>query len=257
MPVRNTALVRRAWSILIVSVCSVLAATPLASPSALADTTTRPFVLPIPADTTWVVCQGYNGEITHDEVPALDLSLAPSSAGPKGCVMSTKYTSAGSEVFSPAAGTAHRSSGCCGDDFVCVDLDSGGSVAIGHLDHRVPDGTRVRTSERLGTVAWPARSNGHYAHIHIQAHPAPGCMEGSGAVPFDSAHGFKFVCGPNLSHSGETNQYSGVRLTRCDRGGTSDAKDDGPSQRELQRVGGPLTSVLETWLSTLADRWIV
>lgn len=254
MLARNLFVVRRAW--IVVALGLVLAPAALGDSQTQAVESTRPFVLPIPSGTTWVVCQGYNGQISHDQVAALDLSLAPSAVGPRGCRMSTKYTSAGSEVFSPAAGTAYRASGCCGDDFICVDLDSGGSVAIGHLDHRLPHGTRVRTSDRLGTVAWPGPANGHYAHIHIQAHPAPGCMEGSEAVPLDRSHGFKFACGPNLPYSGETNQYSGVRLTRCGSGGTSDAKGVGRSPSETRKADQHLSSALMTWLSTLAQRWI-
>jgi hypothetical protein len=180
-----------------------------------ARASSRPLAVPIPPGETWFVCQGYSGSLTHAGVTALDLSRAPDSPGPRGCMKSSKYLSAGSEVVSPAAGVAHRVSGCCGDDFVCVDLDSGGSIAIGHLDHRIRDGTRVRTVDRLGTVAWPSPANGDYAHLHLQAHPAPGCMEGSEAVPFDSEHGFRFACNPDLSFSGEINEHSGIALSRC------------------------------------------
>jgi len=132
---------------------------------------------------------------------------------------SSKYTSAGSIVSSPAAGTAYRWPGCCGDDFVCVNLDSGGSVALGHLDNRIASGTRVATGAPVGTVAWPHRSNGDYAHIHIQVHGQPNCTKGSAPLALDVAHGFKFACTPDLPYSGAANQYSGLAVRRCKSSG--------------------------------------
>ena len=129
----------------------------------------------------------------------------------------SKYSSAGAVVSAPAAGTAHRWPGCCGDDFVCINLDSGGSMAIGHLTDRVPSGTRVPTGGRIGTVAWPHSSNGDYAHIHVQVHQSPNCTEGSDPVAFDVAHGFKWSCMPDLPYSGALNQYSGLAVSRCSK----------------------------------------
>ena len=206
----------------------------------------RPFVLPIPPNQTWYVCQGYAGDVTHEGVIALDFSLAPSSAGSKGCMAGTKYSSAGSVVSSPGAGTAKRWPGCCGDDFICVNLDSGGSVAIGHLDNRVPDGTRVGTAERVGTVAWPNSSNGNYAHIHVQAHQDWDCTKGGDPVAFDTAHGFKWQCTPDLPYVGGDNQYSDLAVRRCpvpvsDDGNGPRATPDRDSRhraRERDRLGG-------------------
>lgn len=233
MAVLNYLVKRSTLLVMLVTIVGVLTPTLPSVAPAPADASTRPFTVPIPAGDTWYVCQGYNGEMTHRGVPALDLSLARESAGPNGCLMATKYTSAGSEVISPAAGTAYRTSGCCGDDFVCVDLDSGGSVAVGHLHNRVRDGSRVGTADRLGIVAWPGPENGHYAHIHIQAHPVPGCMKNSKAVPFDSANGFRFACTQNLTYSGEPNQYSGLALTRCGDGASNPkATRDGEARQD-------------------------
>ena len=187
----------------------------LGNAGAALTTPTRALELPIPPGQTWYVCQGYNGPITHGGAPALDLSIEHRSAGPEGCLAGSKYSSAGSIVTSPGDGTARRWPGCCGDDFVCVDLDSGGSVAIGHLSNRVPDGARVASGSRIGTVAWPHRSNGDFAHVHVQAHPAWGCTEGGDPVAFDVAHGFKWGCTPDLPYSGAVNQYSGLAVQRC------------------------------------------
>ena len=202
-------------------------------------------VLPIPPGQTWHVCQGYNGELTHSGIPALDLSRARQSIGSKGCRAGSKFSSAGSVVGSPAAGTAYRWPGCCGDDFVCVNFDSGGSAAIGHLSNRVRDGSRVTTGGRLGTVAWPHPWNGNYAHIHVQVHAGPNCTEGSDPVAFDVAHGFRWACIPDLPYSGAPNQYAGLSVSRCDPA-------EGAAEREDAElgvgIGGP------SWLAMMIVR---
>ena len=200
---------------------------PSVSAEQLGDST-RSLVLPIPANETWYVCQGYNGKLTHEGMASIDLSLDPRSPGPKGCMKGTKFTSAGSVVSSPSAGTAYRWPGCCGDDFVCVNFDSGGSAAIGHLSNRVKNGTRVGTGSSIGTVAWPHRSNGDYAHIHVQIHMEHDCTEGSDPVPVDVTHGFNWLCTPNLPNSGEINQYSGLAVNRC----RSSAKEKGQEPKQ-------------------------
>ncbi len=225
---------------------AVLVALALTTPPAIphAGASTRPFVLPIPPGQTWYVCQGYNAQLTHAATVALDLSLERRSAGSRGCTAGSKYSSAGSVVSSPAAGSAFRWPGCCGDDFVCVNLDSGGSVALGHLSNRIASGTRVATGARVGTVAWPQASNGDYAHIHVQAHPVAGCTEGSDPVAFDVAHGFKWACTPDLPYSGAVNQYSGLAVSRCagadtgERQAVAAVEDDEP----------PTTSWFMSWL---------
>lgn len=193
-------------------------------------------VLPIPPDQKWYVCQGYEGQITHEGTPALDLSRDPGSPGPQGCMAGSKYSSAGSVVSSPATGTAYRWPGCCGHDFVCINIDSGGSVAIGHLSKRIASGTRVEIGARIGSVAWPHPANGDYAHIHVQAHPSPDCTEGEDPVAFDTAHGFKWQCTPNLPYSGAVNQYSGLAVERCPSPGSTTRKtNNAPSPRDRGR----------------------
>jgi hypothetical protein len=207
------------WIIVVVGLVALALATLTSGYLSEARASTRPFVLPIPPGQTWYVCQGYNGQVTHAGVPALDLSLEPSAIGSRGCMAGSKYSSAGSVVSAPAAGTAYRWPGCCGDDFVCVNLDSGGSVALGHLSNRIASGARVATGARIGTVAWPHPSNGDYAHIHIQVHSQPNCTEGSAPVAFDVAHGFRWACTPDLPYAGVTNQYSDLSVRRCDSSG--------------------------------------
>ena len=239
---------RSAWALGVLAASLMVLIGPSLAGSSRATASPTILVLPIPPGETWHVCQGYNGELTHDGIPALDLSRARQSIGSKGCKAGSKFSSAGSVVSSPAAGTAYRWPGCCGDDFVCVNFDSGGSAAIGHLSERVPDGTRVATGARIGTVAWPHTSNGNYAHIHVQVHAGPDCTEGSDPVAFDVAHGFRWACNPDLPYSGEPNQYAGLSVSRCSAAGGVREKKAEP---ELDAgIGGP------TWLAAMVARSI-
>lgn len=195
--------------------------------SDLSSSSIRPLVLPIPENQTWFVCQGYNGPLTHEGVPALDLSRDRGSPGPRGCMAGSKYSSAGSVVNSPATGIVYRWPGCCGHDFICINFDTGGSAAIGHLSNRVASGTRVETGSRIGTVSWPRPANGDYAHIHVQVHSTPNCTEGNDPVAFDVSEGFKWQCTPNLPYSGAVNQYSGLAVKRCGSSGNQDGEQQG------------------------------
>jgi hypothetical protein len=116
-------------------------------------------------------------------------------------------------------------------DFVCVDLDRGGSVALGHigpLDMLPPIGTRVIAGERLGTVNPPGSTTnqGGYAHIHVQLFPRPRCPGPGGpgrgdSIPFDDAHDSRFWgatgCEPDLPYDPDpahVSQWRGQALTR-------------------------------------------
>ncbi len=104
---------RRAWAFAAALACVVALTSPapVSPPAVAAASPTRPLVLPIPPGETWYVCQGYHGGVTHTETLALDLSVAPRSVGPRGCMARTRYSSAGATVSSPTSGTAHRRPG--------------------------------------------------------------------------------------------------------------------------------------------------
>ena len=172
---------------------------------------------------------------------------------------STKYSSAGSVVTSPGSGIAYRTSGCCGRDFVCVNLDAGGSVALGHLSDRIWSGAKVDAGDRVGIVAWPDHANGDYAHIHIQAHSGFGCMGDGEAVPFDRAHGFKFRCVRELPYSGDVNQYSGLPLQHCSPDpGPRRVREPGPRFTRAMRVAWTATMLLRgmTWVREAVAEWM-
>lgn len=186
-----------------------------------------PLLLPFPIGQTWYICQGYNGQISHQRIPALDLSIDPNSQlTPNGCNPSTANASTGKQVTAPANGTAYR----VNTDMVCINFDSGGgSALIGHVTSasRPASGTHVVALQGIGYLAPPGYgSNGGYAHIHIQAYSQPGCGSAP-PVPFDDAHQARFQCAPDLHFNSDptvTNQYGGVNglyLSSCGIGSTS------------------------------------
>ena len=166
--------------------------------------------LPFPAGETWWVCQGYNGQISHKGIPALDLTVRQQDVGTSGCYGDTN-ASANRSVTAPGSGTAIPN----GPDGVCLNLDSGKSMWIGHLIDRVSG--KVEQGGNLGKVE-PANSrspNGGYAHIHVEIHPGLGCATSGAPIPFDDAHGTRFAGAPNMPYDGTVkNQYSGQALTR-------------------------------------------
>jgi hypothetical protein len=159
------------------------------------------------------VCQGYHGQITHQDVLAFDLTVE-SSAGNDGC-WGDQDASTGQLVFSPVTGTAERK----GPDkeFVCVTRASGGSLLIGHLDpgSRIKDGSQVTAGvTMLGSLrgSSPDTAQGGYAHIHIEAHARAHCAGDS--VAFTANKGFRFKGSPDFANKGEPNQWSGSQLVR-------------------------------------------
>ena len=166
----------------------------------------RTMFLPFPAGQIWWVCQGYNGQVSHQNIAALDLSVAPDAMGSIGCTPATANASTGRSVIAPGSGHAYH----VNSDMVCINFDAGGSVLVGHIGNRVAGRTHVTGgSTVLGQVNPPGSANGGYAHIHIQAYSTSGCGTAPKA-PFDTAHGARFECNQNLAYSGQVDQYSGI-----------------------------------------------
>jgi hypothetical protein len=153
------------------------------------------------------VCQGYKGTISHGNVYALDLTTRKNDVGSTGCYGDINASAARS-VVAPAAGNSIP----IGNDLICLNLDSGKSMLLGHLTKRSTG--RVSSGAVIGKVADAASANGGYAHIHVQIHSNSGCAGGGPTVPFDDAHGTRFVTAPNLPDVGGVNQHRGTALTK-------------------------------------------
>src|SRR3990170_166817 len=164
----------------------------LLRPNDLVRAVPSPMQLPFSPSQTWYVCQGYFGTISHNNVYALDLTTDPNGVGPNGCFGDINYSS-GKAVKAPASGAVVQ----IGATFTCLNFDAGGSMLIGHLTNRAPNGP-VSAEQTIGQTSLANPANGGYAHIHVQIHLGSGCASDGPTVPFDDAHGTRFQQSPNL-----------------------------------------------------------
>jgi hypothetical protein len=170
--------------------------------------------LPFTKGETWYICQGYNG-VSHTKTTmylyGLDLSTDPSSPGKTGCNPATANASTGRDVLAPGSGRI-------ADHYpkkqgMCINLDNGKSMWIGHLTDMAPIG-RIELNARLGRVAAPAPGNNYYAHVHVQVHSGPGCAASGQSIPFTSANGTRLLGAPNMPKTEEISAYRGTALKR-------------------------------------------
>ena len=180
-----------------------------------------PLLLPFSIGETWYICQGYNGQISHSNSYALDISIDPASPGSGGCTPSTGNSSTGRVIIAPGAGNVFQGTGPTGGpDAIYINFDAGGSMLLAHMIHKwVPRSLNtflgyVTAGEAIGTVLAPSAANNNYAHIHIQIHPVYNAPA-TNLIPFEDAHQTRFQCAPDMPYSGDINQYSGTALTRC------------------------------------------
>ncbi|WP_082218242.1 M23 family metallopeptidase [Kamptonema formosum] len=171
--------------------------------------------LPFRSGQTWYVCQGYQGPISHSNTYSFDLTVAREDIGSTGCWAANGNVnkSAGQPVFAPAAGTVSY----VNSDMVCLTLDSGRSLLIGHMNRTVGNGARVNQDTQLGTVSGANQAtNGGYAHIHIEARNGAGCPlpVPQRSVPFTAAQKFQFNGVGDLPDLPGRPDYQGRALTR-------------------------------------------
>ncbi len=165
-------------------------------------------IVPFAPGQTMYVCQGYNGGITHSGDPALDLT-SYSGRGSTGC-WGGANDAAGKTVYAPGGGNLAQVSNEVGG--VCITLDGGGSVYLGHLENRRGNG-RVNQGDPIGTIAPAgAAGNGGYAHMHFSARTGSGC--GGTKVPFTSANNMKIAGVGELPYNGSVNQWAGTSMRR-------------------------------------------
>jgi hypothetical protein len=174
-----------------------------------ASTFSPSLALPFTAGETWYVCQGYKGTISHQNVYALDLTIRKDDVGSTGCYGNVNGSTSRA-VLAPGGGSSIP----IGSDLICINLDNGRSMLLGHLTNRLTG--RVSQGAVIGKVAAanPASANGGYAHIHVQIHLNSGCAGGGPTVPFDDAHQTRFMGAPNLPDVGGVNQHRGAALMK-------------------------------------------
>ena len=109
----------------------------------------RQHLLTVLLRTILVRCQGYNGSISHEGQPSLDLTMNPAGVGSTGCTGSVNY-SANQRVYAPVSGSLYQVSATYGG--VCINTPGGRSVYLGHLINRRANGA-VSAGTQIGTVA--------------------------------------------------------------------------------------------------------
>ena len=157
------------------------------------ESTPALLTLPFSVGETWYVCQGYNGQISHQGASALDLSIDPLSPGPTGCG-SGPNASTGKPVLAPAAGIVEDHIVFQGaKDILCLNLDGIAIMKVGHLTNLLPIGTRFKQNDTLGIIEPPSKGNGGYAHIHLQIQDLstnPSCKLAT-TIPFSGQYRFE------------------------------------------------------------------
>ncbi|GAA4758934.1 hypothetical protein GCM10023217_34280 [Gordonia alkaliphila] len=187
-----------------------LALSPLGAGSARAASD---LVVPFESGVPWYVCQGYNGAPSHHGNLKYGLDMTTESArGRDGC-WGNPNAATGRLVTSPGPGTATQYSGGGAGNWVCVRLDSGGSMSFMHLNAGGRASGRVSTGSPIGSVARAGESdNGGYAHAHLYAHTGSNCGTND-RVPFTGR--FHLTGAPDLPYSaGVANQHAGARFLR-------------------------------------------
>lgn len=187
--------------------------------------------LPFPGGQTWYVCQGYRG-VTHGSNYPFDLNKSSS------CL--NDY-SGGSSVVAPGTGTVRwTGEGATkndGNDFMCIDLDAGGSVVLGHTyplpgivsGSSVMKGQPVATVRQANTascsvdpVACNGSNNGN-EHIHLEYFAGKNCYQGGSPQPF--AGDLQMDGAPNMVYPG-TNYWAGTALTASEPSGSGRKRTD-------------------------------
>jgi hypothetical protein len=143
---------------------------------------TGQLLLPYAHGQTWWVCQGHNGQVSHKGIAALDLSVRKEDVGDTGC-WGDVNASANRPVKAPASGNAVLS----GTDGICLNLDSGKSMWIGHLTNRTEG--RILRGGQLGiTTAADSNSPERGIRPHTHAGASRSRMQRVGRATTRTAH---------------------------------------------------------------------
>ncbi|MCC3426319.1 MAG: ricin-type beta-trefoil lectin domain protein [Microcoleus sp. PH2017_01_SCD_O_A] len=168
--------------------------------------------LPFGRGQSWYVCQGYQGNPTHTNSYALDLTVSNQDFGATACYPSDGRSfskSANYDVLAPASGTISY----VNSDLVCLSIDNSHSLLIGHFNRTVANGQRVNAGQVLGKTSIANSNNGGFSHIHLEARNTAGCRVGT-SVPLTSQYGFQLRGVGDLPNLPGGNDYFKRGLTR-------------------------------------------
>ncbi|MDM8567236.1 hypothetical protein QUF74_16500 [Candidatus Halobeggiatoa sp. HSG11] len=156
----------------------------------------RDLVFPFEQGETWYVCQGYNtNQITHHNdyrtiqlKYSFDLTTEPNSTPPwstYGCNGDRKHAKRKS-VLSPGTGTVAKEKYAAASDMMCINLNNGGSIMLGHFDvdkSKFYTGQTVTVNQEVGKLATSnvKGNNAYYSHIHMSLYKYNNCKKN---IPF-------------------------------------------------------------------------
>jgi murein DD-endopeptidase MepM/ murein hydrolase activator NlpD len=168
-----------------------------------------PSTINAPFDTgsTWYVCQGYNGPITHQGVYALDITSAP------GCDRNAPW---GQNIRAPLDGTVAWYGSGAGS--LCINTTDGRSIALYHINSSLRSLTKVTRGQIVGSLGAPGTvANGGIPHLHLEMWASPGCPNNFTRIPFDLEHSSRICGAPNMTAAGpdyfRNGTWSGVSFT--------------------------------------------
>jgi murein DD-endopeptidase MepM/ murein hydrolase activator NlpD len=162
-----------------------------ASPASAATGNILP---PFDIGTTWNICQGYDGSVSHTGTSLDGLDFTGT-----GC----NSDAAGRHIIAPISGTlAYAYQASYGN--VCVNIAGNRSYTLTHIDltngFTGGSGSSVTAGQWVGTVgAAGTDGNNGLAHLHFQIWAAPGCYNSS-VIPFDTADGTRICGAPDLTY---------------------------------------------------------
>lgn len=203
---------------------------------ALTQTLRQPFAQPS------TICQSYRG-YSHASGYALDIGVTPQSCN------AGNNDSGGKDVVAPANGKVTKLPTSGLGAYLCIQLDGGGAVALGHVKAAsgIAVGTAVKKSQKVATIAHASDTssgNGGIAHLHFEAFDGTGCYNGN-PKPFTGA--FRMDCAPDLPFNATYGYYNGTKLTPCPSAGAE--KGDVAMLYELD----PTSARIYAWTSNASN----
>lgn len=147
---------------------------------------------PFDSGSSWYICQGYNGPVTHSGTSSLSLDftkqLCDGGAQPNA-------SSAGANVRAPLDGTIYWYGPAYGS--MCINTLGGRSIGLTHINSTLRAGSTVTQDQIVGTIgAAGTVGNGGIAHLHMQMWSSSNCI--GSQIPFDSAYDAKMCGAPDL-----------------------------------------------------------
>lgn len=178
---------------------SLVGAVLVSSGSSYANSISAPF----DSGSSWYICQGYNGPVTHSGSSSLSLDFTKQLCDGG---TTSNASSGGVNVRAPLDGTVYWYGAAYGS--MCINTYDGRSIGLTHINSSLKAGNIVTQDQIVGTIgAAGTVGNGGIAHLHLQMWSTSNCF--GSQIPFDTTNGAKIcgapdmpVLGPNYYNNG-------------------------------------------------------